>query len=292
MVKCTESVSPYLDISHSIPYVSFAYSSIISADFLITEEAYKIANEMQAYLNEAITMWAEEDLHSDDSRLYFKRETICPSVIYESKKHYIMHIADKGEGDPEPCDEMKYVGVEVVKSTMSNEVKKLLKGIIESIMKVGNEIDAENIYRDAYAKYKELPIEDIAFRSNINNYETYELRSKGFQVAKRTPAHVKASIYYNKLLKLFKIDGIYNSIGSGNKIKWFYCESNQYGIENFAFATTYPDEFKGVIEVNHKKMFRKAVGEAVDRIYKCVSWSAVDIQNEVTTNILQLFKQD
>ena len=59
----------------------------------ITKEAYDIIENFEKYLNENITLWAQKNLNTKDSRFLFKREAICDSTIFfESKKRYILHI--------------------------------------------------------------------------------------------------------------------------------------------------------------------------------------------------------
>lgn len=257
----------------------------------INSPVYDIVVDMNTYLNEQINEWAKTSLHSIDPRFYFKREAICAAGIYQSKKHYILHIKDKGESKPLPCDKIKYVGVEVAKSTMSSTVKDLIKDVIKTMLYTGNEQESTKKYRDAYEKFKKLPPEEIAFRSNINKYELYEAKSQGYAAAKRTPVHVKAALYYNKLLTELNIQNNYEAIASGNKMKWLYCNpNNKLNIEEIAFTATLPKEFEFIVP-DYDKMFEKIVMPAIKRLYECTKWNLVDIRNEYSCNLLDLFSE-
>ncbi len=254
----------------------------------ITRDVYQITNELNDHLNKQITVWAQKTLHTKDSRFFFKREAICLVGIYQSKKHYILHIKDKGETDPIPCDEIKYVGVEVAKSTMSENVKNLIKEIIKNIVYTKSNEKTNEIYRQAFEKFKILPIEDIAFRSNISDYDKYEKMSEGFVIGKKTPMHCKSAIFYNKLLKERNLDTKYENVTSGMKIKYFYCRPNSYNIKSIAFVDKFPTELTD-IQPDYDLMFQKIVAPAIERMYESVGWRKVDLRNEYVCDIFDLF---
>lgn len=253
---------------------------------------YEKSNEIQAALNDGITKWAETTLNSRDPRFFFKREAICPVGIYQSKKHYILHVRDRGESDPIPCDKIKYVGVEIVKSTMSQQVKDIISSVVESIVYTKDRVTTNDVYRAGYEKFKSFSPEDLAFRSSISNYDKYAKISQNFTAGKRTPPHVKGSIWYNKLLDELGVATKYDRIESGQKIRWMYVEKNNpYGIEVLSFIGNLPTEMLDIIKPDYEKMFRKIVAGAVDRFYECVAWSFIDFQNEYTCDILSLFSE-
>jgi DNA polymerase elongation subunit (family B) len=256
----------------------------------ITKDAYAVAVEINKHLNKQIIEWAKTTLNSIDGRFVFKREAICPVSLYESKKHYILHIKDKGEVDPLPCDTIKYVGVEVAKSTMSKEVKQLIKKVVETIIYTKDVKKTNEAYKWAYEEFKKLPIESIAFRCSINNYDKYYNICDGFKAGKGTPVHCKAAVFYNKLLVQHKVNTQYDNIHAGMKIKWFYCLPNPYNISVFGLVNTFPKEVTE-IEPDYEKMFGKIVAPAIDRLYHCVKWRRLDLRNEQACDILEFFKQ-
>lgn len=258
----------------------------------ITPKTYELVNELNAHLNTEIEKWGRKSLNSLDPRFVFKREAICAVGIYEAKKHYILHIKDKGEDKPLACDEIKYVGVEVAKSTFSDSVKDLIKSIVETIVHTKDRKVSTDAYRQAYAVFKNLPVEEIAFRSSINDYEKYAGGVQGFIPIKHTPVHVKASLYYNKLLKEKLVDTVYDPINSGDKIKWIYTSpNNKYNIKCMAFIDKLPEELKE-IKPDFEKMWEKTVAPAVDRLFESIQWKTVNLREEYACDLLEFFGAD
>lgn len=255
----------------------------------IDSRVYTVCAELQSHLNQEITHWAYGNLHSKDPRFYFKREAICPVAIYVKKKHYIMHVKDRGEDEPMPCDKIKYTGVEVVRSTMPEEVKKLVKRVAETMIYSRNRAKTNEVYREVYEQFQKMGIMEVSFRSGINKLDKYDRASTGFFMGSKTPIHCKASIYYNRLLEELGITGLYPKIYTGAKIKWFYCMPNKYAMNCIAFVDEFPKEFSD-IKMNYEKMFYKAVGSPIDRLYSTVGWPLVDFTAERTCDLFDIFQ--
>lgn len=250
----------------------------------ITKKAYDLFEQFENYLNEEITQWATRTLNTIDSRFVFKREAICDvGLFFESKKRYILHILDE-EGVP--CDKMKYTGVEIASTSISNKVKPLIENIINAIFKTKNYHETQKAYRDAFDKFSHLSVEDLAWPRSIRNLEKYESKATGLSTGKGTPRHCKAVIYYNHLLDELQLTHKYAKIKSGDKIKFFNTEKNKYGIDCIAFNGIYPPEFN--INADYKKMFQIIVYAAIERLYDALGWTAVDLDEEPVNNLLDL----
>jgi len=290
---CTEDVAVYNDTDSTHislkPLLDKLGEPFLNSDGEINPLVYEKANELNDVINKGIDDWARSSLNSVDPRFYFKREAICAVGVYQPKKHYILHVRDKGESDPIPCDYIKYVGVEVVKSTMSENVKRLIKNVVESIIYTKERSATIDVYRQTYEDFKKLPVEDLAFRSKINNYEKSANKANKFAIGKGTPIHAKASIYYNLLLKHLNIETMYDPVVSGLKIKWFYTvPSNKFNIKCIAFTNEYPTEFNDIIKPDYELMFEKLVEPAITRFFECVKWRMVSMRNEYTCDLLDL----
>jgi len=257
----------------------------------LTPIVYQKANELNKIINDGIISWAKDILYSRDPRFYFKREAICAVGVYQSKKHYILDVRDRGEDEPIPCNKLKYVGVEVVKSTMSDPVKSLIKRVIEKLIYSKDRRLTNEVYKEVYEEFKKLPLEDLAFRSSINDYNKYAVKADGYCPAKGTPVHVKSALFYNLLLKNFNVDNVYDPIKNGQKIKWFYTISaNKYNIKSIAFINQYPKEFKQLLKPDFEKMFEKLIKPATERMYECVEWSMIDVKNQYVCDLFDLLE--
>ena len=149
--------------------------------------------------------------------------------------------------------------------------------------------ESNRVFRDIYKEFKDLPVEDIAIRKNVKEYEKYAKLATSYSIGKGTPIHVKSSIYYNQILEKLNLDSKYEPIQSGNKIKYFYTAPNKYNIKSIAFTNYYPEEFRD-IRVDYEEMFTKIVTPLLQSVYDAVGWRLPNLTHEVQTDLFDLFK--
>jgi len=159
---------------------------------------HRIVKELDTELNSQIKIWAIQALNAKDPRFVFKREVICDAGIFLRKKRYILHVLDQ-EGVPKNA--FKYVGVEIARSSTPAVIKECIKRVVETIILTEDIGESNKIFRSVYNEFKSLPIEDIAIRKNVKEYEKYANKATNYELAKRTPIHVSSSIYYNQMLE-------------------------------------------------------------------------------------------
>lgn len=256
----------------------------------IASNVYDLANELNDHLNKSINEWSANILNSIDSRFYFKRENICSTGLYQAKKRYILHIKDNGSREPKPCDKIKPVGVELIKSTMSDSIKKMIERVVLTMLYTKDRDKTVETYREIYEEFKKLPPEEIAFRSGIKTYNKYAPLAVGFAKAKRTPVAVAGAIYYNNLIKELGLTSKYEELTSDNRVKWVYCiPQNKYNIHNLAFYDKIPEEFVD-IKTDYEKMFSTIMVPAIERLFECARWKFIDLQSEYVVDLLEFFK--
>lgn len=279
--SCHVTLKPILDLKKQ---------PMIDEKGLLTPAVYDIAIELNTVLNDDINKWSKDVLNSADSRFFFKRESICTTALYQAKKRYILHIKDKGESKPMPVDKIKPVGVELVKSTMSDVVKEMIRKVVVAMLNTRDRTKTIDVYRSVYEEFKKLPALEVAFRSAIKTFDKYSSKSNGFAIPKHTPIAVSGAIYYNNLLKEYKLQSHYESLKQEDRVKWVYCQTNnKYNIGNLAFVDKIPSEFVD-IKIDYDKMFKKALEPAIERLFECAGWRMVDLQSEYTVDLLDLFK--
>ena len=273
-------------------YISIT-SIINNTDLKFTDEEGNIAPELynevqkiEEFLNSEIKKWGIKKLNSRDCRFIFKREMIADVGIFLQKKRYVIHVKDD-EGIP--VDKFKYTGVEVVRTTMPNAIKPYVKNIIETMLLTQSMSKTNEQLTKTYDVFKSLSIEDIAFVSGIKGYEKYANNCDDFKVAKGMPNHVKAAYFYNLLLKKFNIENKYESISSGDKIRYFYVQQpNPYNLSGLGYKYYYPEEFKKHFHMDYELMFEKIIYSVIERFYNNVDWSPQKPGAAVTTNLLDL----
>jgi DNA polymerase elongation subunit (family B) len=255
-------------------------------DGKVSNEFYNEVQNIEDFLNDEIKVWGSKALNSKDCRFVFKREMIADVGIFLQKKRYVIHVLDD-EGIP--TDKYKYTGVEVVRSTMPDAIKPHVKGIIETMLSTQSITETNAVLDKTYKIFKDLPVEDITFVSGLKGYEKYAGQCDGWKTAKGMPIHVKAAYYHNMLLKKFNIEKEYETISSGDKVRYFYLQQpNPYNLPSLAYKYYYPDEFKKIFHVDYDKMFEKNLYAVIERFYENVKWSIQKPGNAVQTNLFDL----
>lgn len=274
------TLTPLLQ-KHGVPFYTLQHGKRV-----VTDDALKIAKKLQTHLNKKIDEWSKHQLNSLDSRLEFKIETLCDSAIYLEKKRYILHkLYDEGI----IVDKFKYVGVEVVRTTMPKPVKPLVKELIESMILLQDEKKVSDRLKEVYELFKSFPLENIAFTMGIKGYEKYAQNCNGFVAGKRTPIHVKSAYFYNTLLKNYSLVDKYEAINSGDKMKYFYVQQpNKFGITCMGFKYKYPKEFTGLLKPDYEFMFSKIIAAPLERLYDAVKWRYFHPRDAIQTNLLDL----
>jgi DNA polymerase elongation subunit (family B) len=272
------------------PLLKQINSTLLDESGELTSVSKNIIDEIDDKLNTDIIEWSKNRHNSIDPRFVFKRETICDKGLFLEKKMYILHVIDK-EGY-RPKNPFIYKGVELAKSIMSNEVKSLIKNVVESVILSENKEDSDRIFMDSYKQFVSMDVDVISVRKKVNDVLKYETKTTGFNTPKGTPSHVKASIYFNTLLNEYNIQNVYEKITNGNKIKIFYVCKNKYNIGIISFNDVFPNEFKMDITPDYEKMFNKTVFPPLERIYNCIGWSSPSLKCNYTTDISKLFCED
>ena len=262
----------------------------------VTKQVHKIVQDIEDHLNKKIVEWGENVLNSSDCRFMFKRESICDVGLFLQKKRYILRVLDD-EGIA--VNKFKYTGVEVVRTTMPKAIKPYVKKIIETMLLTKSYAETNKVLTEAYDVFQSLPLEDIAFTMGISKYSTQKRddygnvkeECDGFKTYKGMPIHVKSAYYYNLLLQREKLDQKYETVGAGDKVRYFYVrQPNRYGIKSFAYKYYFPEEFKDSIIPDTEMMFDKIIYSVIERLFESVEWRPKKPGEVVQTDLFDLLK--
>jgi len=254
---------------------------------MVHEETYSKIQEIEDYLNEGISKWAEKAILTNNSRFVFKRECIADIGVFLQKKRYVMHILDD-EGIKE--NKFKYTGVEVVRTTMPNAIKPYAKKIIETMLSTQSLKETNSILNETYEVFKSLSPEELAFVMGVKGYEKYASQSNEFNTCKGMPIHVKSAYYYNELLDKLNTGNKYESISTGDKVRYMYVEQpNKFGLDSIGFKYEYPEEFNSIFKPDYDKMFQKILFQAIERFYENVNWTIRKPSENVQVELFDLF---
>jgi len=288
VVIYNDTDSVYITIKHLTKHLGVKFAD---DKLKITEECKQLTQDIEDHLNGQIVKWGESALNSKDCRFMFKRECICDVGIFLQKKRYILRVLDD---EDIPVNKFKYTGVEVVRTTMPKPIKPYVKKIIETMLTSKDYDKTNKVLHETYDIFKDLPLESIAFVMGISEYKTSNNGDscEGFKTYKGMPIHLKGAYYYNTLLDKLDISGKYETISSGDKVRYFYVKQpNQYGIKTFAYKYYFPSELQESLVPDYEMMFDKIVYSVVERVYEAVNWKPRRPGEIVQTCLFDLFQE-
>lgn len=242
---------------------------------LMTDRIYEIATEVQDYVNQFYNVMSKKMFNTEKHRLEIKQEMIGRTGFWQKKKRYALWIiSDNGV----PMDKLEVKGLDIVRSSFPKSFQKVMKEVLVDILK-GKD---KNIIDDYILNFKknlnDIIYAEIAKNSSIKDIKKYQDVVKDDvlgKFAKGTPAHIKAAINYNKLLKLFKCPPKFPPMKNGDKVKVVYLKNNQYGLEELAFrGDSDPKEILDFIKehIDANELFVSELDKKLKGFYESMSW--------------------
>ena len=247
----------------------------------MAEEVNTIAEETQTFLNSFYDMLAERFffIPKDKHRFEIKKEYISKAGFWVAKKRYAQWMILK---NGIPCDKLDVKGLDVVRSSFPKAFQDFMAKMLKDIL-----MGKDNAYMDeSLLEFKKnminLPVNKIAKGGAIKELSKYDdgnwRKDGGQSIAtfeKGTPAHVKAGITYNRLLKFFNCPYKHEPIRDGDKVKWVYLKTNPLGLDTVAFKDyNDPKEVMDFVEqyVDRDMIYKAELENKVDDFYNALKW--------------------
>ena len=245
-------------------------------------DVLKITTDVQKYINDSYTEFAKHGLNIHGKhRFEIKQELICRSALWTAKKRYAQWVINK-EGIL--VDKLDVKGLDVVRSSFPPAFRGFMENLLINILKATPKDTIDDDILKLEAGLNDLSVMDISKNTSINDIVKYESGGEDeyytdrifSTIKKGTPAHVKAAIAFNDLLKHFSLDKKYSTIRNGEKIKWCYLKKNEYGIDKVAFRGY--DDPQQILDFIGKYIDRKEIYEAelrgkIENIYQAIGWT-------------------
>jgi len=240
-----------------------------------------IAEEVQNYLNNFYDMLSVKvfNVDKDKHRFEIKKEYVSKSGIWIAKKRYAQWIiSDNGV----PCDKLDVKGLDVVRSSYPAAFRKFMSEVLIEILRGDTEEQLTNKIHDFKKGLPTMEVVKIAKAGAVKNLSKYRPKKKDqtamFQFMSGTPAHVKASIAYNQLLKHFGLQNKYEPLKDGDKIKWVYLKQNPFGLGGVGFnGYDDPPQIMDLIKtyIDHDKIFERELLKKLEDFYGALGWGEV-----------------
>jgi DNA polymerase elongation subunit (family B) len=250
-------------------------------------EVDNIATETQTFLNSFYDILAERFffIAKDKHRFEIKKEYISKAGFWVAKKRYAQWMILK---NGIPCDKLDVKGLDVVRSSFPKAFQEQMSGMLKDIL-----MGKDNDYVDKkLLEFKNnmvnLPVNKIAKGGAIKELSKYDngswRKDSGLAIAnfeKGTPAHVKAGISYNRLLKFFNAPFKHEPIRDGDKVKWVYLKNNPLGLDTVAFKDyNDPKQIMDYIEqyVDRDMLYKAELENKVDDFYTALKWQKASVE--------------
>lgn len=177
----------------------------------------------------------------DKSKCGGKREIIADRFLLLKKKKYLCRLrANEATVFPVDSPKTKAMGVELIKSSTPKFSIEHMSDALP-ILFDGTQKDLREWFEKCKTEFINAPISDIVANMTVNCID-YDLR-KDIGI----PLNSRASLIYNEFIKKNNLEGSFNLIQAGDKIKYIYLKTpNTLGetIKNTSgrsVKTTYPD---------------------------------------------------
>ena len=177
----------------------------------------------------------------DKSKCGGKREIIADRFLLLKKKKYLCRLrANEATVFPVDSPKIKAMGVELIKSSTPKFSIEHMSDALP-ILFDGTQKDLREWFEKCKTEFINAPVSDIVSNMTVNCID-YDLR-KDLGI----PLNSRASLIYNEFIKKHNLEGSFNLIQAGDKIKYIYLKTpNTLGetIKNTTGRTvksSYPD---------------------------------------------------
>ena len=261
----------------------------------MTEAILKVTGEVQSFVNKFYDMMSLRFFNIEKHRFDAKQEVIAKTGFWLAKKRYAQFIINNGGL---VVNEMEVKGIDVVRTSFPIQFRKFMQQFLNDILrKTDKQVIDQNILTFLDKNLVDSPVIEIAkntsvkFKSGGESKTDYNPKTRSkFKYIKGTTAQAKAALFYNDLLQHWGLDKMVPPIFHGQKIKWVYLKSNEYGSECIALKAdgTDPDQIMEFINkyVDRTAMYEQELKGKLMDFYNILNW---DYPNQTDKTLGEFF---
>ena len=244
------------------------------------EKLEGVALAYQDIITEHYDKLAKECFNVPTHKLEMKTECVIRSAYFRNTRRYAQWIT-KQEGIKKETLDIK--GLEFMKANFPPILGEFFNDILKQVLK-GAEYDTILAQIKDFKKKileGEIPFTKLGNPTAVKKLDKYSgKKARAGEVfttiEKGAPAPVRATIKYNDLLRLWKLDKQYNYITQASKIKWIYLKDNPYKIEALAFFDyDIPEKVQEFLDryADRQKVFDSILLNKLEGFFSDLQWS-------------------
>ena len=272
----------------TIPYIQHKYPHIdINSDEQLVPVVLQLATDTQIYINKMYNVMAKRLFNIDTHRFDIKQETIAKSGLWVAKKRYAQWIIND---NTVTCDKLDVKGLDIKRSSFPIYFKNVMETILTDILKDTDKSKIDEKIINFKQNMNNTKFTEVGKNSSVKELSKYMSSDNTIgKYKKGTPAHIKAALAYNHLLKYYNCAFKYEPFKDGDKVKWVYMTNNPLGVEAVAFnGYNDPKEITDFISkyVDYTKLWEGEMQNKIDDFYSAMGW---DMANENLQKASQFF---
>jgi DNA polymerase elongation subunit (family B) len=283
--KISEDAAVYTDTDSIYVRFDLALKSVEGLD--LTEDEYlemciKIdQHRLAGYFDQCFNKWSS--LFNTSNRQNFKLELIAENGFWIKKKNYALKVAYEPNPKMELYDEKdRYLlikGLEPIKSSYPEWARDHQLKFIEFLLEQGTSVDLEGelipMIKQVREEFDHLSPDEVAMNFNIRQYDKYVQSEEKCLLKKGATPYPKAVIHHNHLLIKNGMEGRYQKLREGNKVKFIYCIPDELEIEVFAYNPgDYPVEIAPKMDIDQQ--FFILIVEPINRVLGAIGVNKID----------------
>lgn len=201
----------------------------------------------------------------NEKLMSMKREAIGSKILITSKKHYAMMIHNSEGVDYKPY-KLKIMGLDIVKSSTPQKVRKVLKESLPIIFEQGEEATQKYI-KQCKEDFMRWQPEEIAFPRSASDIDKWQDSKTIYK--NRTPIHVRGALLHNKYITDAE------PLQNGDKVKFIYLKTPNPIKEDciaFAAAGKFPVTLDLRRYVDYELQFEKTFSKPMQGLLDPIGW--------------------
>ena len=240
----------------------------------MSKSILEIASEVQVYLNKGYDYFAKKFCNLDKHRFDIKQEVIAKSGLFVTKKRYGLKIInDNGK----KVNKLMVKGLDTVRSSFPTAMRDMLSKLLEDILMDVPKDKLDKFIINFKDSMKLMEFDKISIPTSVKGIKKYGSNNGNLFKSHKigTPVHVKSSLFYNDLLKHFKVSKRYSNIFDGEKIKWVYLKNNPMGLNTIAYkGHEDPPQILDFIRqyIHPDKLYKQALHKKIMMFYEALGW--------------------